>query len=555
MLKNDPPASRAPASLARRTLFKLGGLAAATAATAAAPLAARGFGSGFTHGVASGEPGPDKVMLWTRYVAEQDHYLEFQVSESQDFTNVVAGGSARASAETDWCAKAWADGLREAKWYYYRFIAPDGSTSEIGRTRTLPEGEVDRFRMAVFSCSNFGFGWFNAYAHAAEANDVDLALHLGDYLYEYQRGNYPSANDAHHERILWPENEIVTLADYRLRYATYRSDPDLRRIHQLLPMISVWDDHESANDSWKVGAQNHQPDTEGDWEVRKAIAKRVYREWMPVSNEPYARYDIGNLATLFRLDTRLEGREQQFNLTAVMAGKQSPEAVLAALAGFRDRAYLDRKRQLLGATQEAWLADGLRESRASGRIWQVLVQQVLMGSISSPPDLLEALGSKVPDFARARIVAAAAASRAGLPSNMDAWDGYPAARNRLFAAALDADARLVSLAGDSHNAWAFDLGREGEPVGIEFGVSSVTSPGLETSLGAIPPDTLAQQIVAHNRDLKWVDTSQRGYMVVELTPDNASSEFRFAETIRQRSKRLAGTKRIVGSAGTRKLSV
>lgn len=555
MLKNDPPASRAPASLARRTLFKLGGLAAATAATAAAPLAARGFGSGFTHGVASGEPGPDKVMLWTRYVAEQDHYLEFQVSESQDFTNVVAGGSARASAETDWCAKAWADGLREAKWYYYRFIAPDGSTSEIGRTRTLPEGEVDRFRMAVFSCSNFGFGWFNAYAHAAEANDVDLALHLGDYLYEYQRGNYPSANDAHHERILWPENEIVTLADYRLRYATYRSDPDLRRIHQLLPMISVWDDHESANDSWKVGAQNHQPDTEGDWEVRKAIAKRVYREWMPVSNEPYARYDIGNLATLFRLDTRLEGREQQFNLTAVMAGKQSPEAVLAALAGFRDRAYLDRKRQLLGATQEAWLADGLRESRASGRIWQVLVQQVLMGSISSPPDLLEALGSKVPDFARARIVAAAAASRAGLPSNMDAWDGYPAARNRLFAAALDADARLVSLAGDSHNAWAFDLGREGEPVGMEFGVSSVTSPGLETSLGAIPPDTLAQQIVAHNRDLKWVDTSQRGYMVVELTPDNASSEFRFAETIRQRSKRLAGTKRIVGSAGTRKLSV
>lgn len=551
MLKNAPPASPTPASLTRRTLFKLGGLAAATAA---APLAARGFGSGFTHGVASGEPGPDKVMLWTRYVAEQDVYLEFQVSESQEFTNLVAGGSARARVETDWCAKAWADGLSDGKWYYYRFVAPDGSTSEIGRTRTLPEGAVDRFRMAVFSCSNFGFGWFNAYAHAAEVNDVDLALHLGDYIYEYEQGNYPSASDSHPDRTLWPESEIVALADYRLRYATYRSDPDLRRIHQLLPMIAVWDDHESANDSWKDGAQNHQPDTEGDWEVRKAIAKRVYREWMPVSDEPYASYDIGGLATLFRLDTRLEGREQQFNLGAIMAGQQTSEAVLAALASFRDGAYANPKRQLLGAAQEAWLAEGLRESRASGRTWQVLVQQVLMGSISSPPDLLEALGSKVPDYARNRIVAAAAASRAGLPSNMDAWDGYPAARNRLCAAALEADAQLVSLAGDSHNASAFDLGREGEPVGIEFGVSSVTSPGLETSLGAIPPDTLAQQIVAHNRDLKWVDTSQRGYMVVELTPDRASSEFRFVETIGQRSKRLAEIKRIVGSAGTRKLS-
>lgn len=553
MITTNPPATpAAPPAVSRRNLFKLGGLAAVSAAS---PLVARSFGRGFTHGVASGEPGQTRVLLWSRFVAEQDTLLDWQVSDSMDFARVVSSGSTSASASRDWCVKAWADGLTPGTWYYYRFTAPDGSQSVIGRTRTLPEGQTQRFRMAVFSCSNFGFGYFNAYAHAAESNDVDLALHLGDYIYEYGAGTYPSERQAVEARALFPESEIVALADYRLRYATYRSDPDLRRIHQLMPMITVWDDHETANDSWKDGAENHQGETEGDWATRKNLAKQAYREWMPVSDEPYAEYQIGDLATLLRLDTRLEGREKQFNIGDVIQGKRTPEEIGAALVAFREGAYRAEDRELLGAAQQKWLADRLKSSRANGTQWQVLAQQVLMGELYTSPQLADALPQSAPAFIRQRVQASAIAGRAGIPANMDAWDGYPAARARVLAAGLEADANLISLAGDTHNAWGFDLGHEGENAGVEFATPGVTSPGLESYLGAIPPQDLARAVVSHNAPLKYADTSQRGYMVVELTPDAASAEFRFLAGIRQRSTRIAGTKRISTSAGSRAIAI
>ncbi len=544
------PPTRSNSAITRRGLF---GLATSSATLAASPLAARGFGSGFTHGVASGEPGPTQVLLWTRYVVGQDVMLDWQVSLDQSFAQITAEGQVSAGPERDYCAKAWAKGLNPGQWYYYRFMAPDGSQSDVGRTRTLPQGKADRFKLALFSCSNYGFGWFNAYAHAAEANDADLALHLGDYIYEYGRGTYPSADVAHPERMLWPDDEIVALADYRLRYATYRSDPDLRRIHQLLPMICVWDDHESANDSWKDGAQNHQKETEGSWELRKAVAKRVYREWMPVSDQTYAKYDVGDLATLFRLDTRLEGREEQFDIASILSGAASPEAAMAALKAFRDGDYAHPERQLLGAAQESWLARGLTSSRKGGKIWQVLVQQVLMGRLSTPPTLLDALGDSAPDYLRRRITTAAMASRVGLPANMDAWDGYPAARDRVLKAALEADANMLVLAGDTHNSWAFELDHQGHRAGIEFGTHSVTSPGLESYLGAIPSDQLAQSMVGHNAGLKFADTSQRGYMTIELTPEQAVCEFRYVETVRTRRTRLASTHRMTSRAGSHQL--
>ena len=422
--------ARPAAAITRRGLFQIGAMGAALAAS---PVTAQRPTHRFTHGVASGEPGHDRVLLWTRYVAPETTTFDWQVSENLDFTAIVSEGSATTSADTDWCAKCWADNLRPARWYYYRFIAADGTMSETGRTRTLPESGMDPFRIAVFSCSNFGFGYFNAYAHAAEVDDFELAVHLGDYIYEYKRGEYPSASAAHPDRTLWPVKEIVALADYRQRYATYRADPDLRRIHQLVPMIAMWDDHESANDSWTGGAENHQPDSEGEWEVRKAAAKRAWREWMPVSDETYARYDIGDLATLVRLDTRLEGREQPFSLGDVLAGQSTPDAIMAALATFRDGAWASPDRTLLGMAQEAWLADELRSSRSGGKRWQVIAQQVVMGRLTTPPDILDALGSDSPAYIRQRVGASAMAGRVGLPFNMDAWDGYPAARQRLFA--------------------------------------------------------------------------------------------------------------------------
>jgi alkaline phosphatase D len=554
MINTDTAAQPAPAltSLTRRSLFTLAG---ASAALAASPLAAQGFGKGFTHAVASGEPAAKSVLLWTRFVAEAETQLTWQVSETEDFTKPVAEGSVSASPARDWCAKGIAAGLMPNRWYFYRFIAPGGAASPVGRTRTLPEGKTDSFKMAVFSCSNFGFGWFNAYGHAAETNDVDLAVHLGDYIYEYGAKTYPNTGQGLAERVLAPTTEIIALTDYRLRHATYRADPDLQRLHQVLPMIAVWDDHESANDSWKDGAQNHQSATEGDWATRKAAAKQAYREWMPVSDEPYAAYQVGDLATLFRIDTRLEGRDEQLDLEKVLAGLKEPQAMMAALAKFKDGEWADPKRQLLGARQEQWLADGLAASTARKTAWQVLVQQVLIGNVKSPKALTSLLGDGLPDFVRQRLMASSMASEAGLPLNMDAWDGYPAARERVFKAALNADANLLVLAGDSHNAWAFELTQDGAKVGIELGGTSVSSPGFESYLATVKPDVLAGALVAENPQLKWADTSQRGYMMVALTPTRAVTEYRFTGGVKQRSTKLAGTKRITSEKGSGTLTV
>jgi alkaline phosphatase D len=554
MLKTDTAAQPAPSAsaLTRRGLFTLAG---ASAALASAPVAARSFGSGFTHNVASGEPSATTVLLWTRFVSDRDTALIWEISESEDFARPVASGTVIAAPGRDWCAKGIATGLMPDRWYFYRFVAPNGAISPTGRTRTLPQGPSAKFRMAVFSCSNFGFGWFNAYGHAALANDADLAVHLGDYIYEYGADNYPSPGQGVAERVLAPTTEIVALTDYRLRYATYRADPDLQRLHQLLPMIAVWDDHETANDSWKDGAQNHQPDTEGEWSVRKAAAMQAYREWMPVSDAPYAAYQVGDLATLFRLDTRLEGRDQQLDLGKVLAGQKDPQGAMEALVRFKDGAWADPDRQLLGAVQESWLAEGLKASTARGTAWQVLVQQVLVGSLRTPASLADQLSAELPDFVRQRLTAAVAASQAGLPSNMDAWDGYPAARERVFKAALNADANLLVLAGDTHNGWAFDLAHEGATVGVELGVCSVSSPGFESYLSFIKPADLTSALVAENAQLQWADTAQRGYMVVELTPTRATTEYRFVNGIRQRSAQLAGTKRITTEKGSGKLVV
>ena len=313
--------------------------------------------------------------------------------------------------------------------------------------------------------------------------------------------------------------------------------------------------HETNNKKLKNGAQNHQPDTEGSWEERLSVARRVYREWMPISDEPYASYDVGDLATLFRLDTRIEGRDEQLDLRTVLAGKSDPEAAKKALANFRDGAWADPERQLLGERQERWLGEGLAASTARGATWQVLVQQVLMGEFMIPTTLLDSMPDNLPDFLRQRFVNGAMASEAGIPANMDAWDGYPAARERAFKMALEADANLLVLAGDTHNGWAFELDLDGEKTGIEFGVQGVTSPGMESSLSMIAPSDVAAATVSANDQLKWVDSSQRGYLTVELTPTRATTEYRFVAGVKTRSTKLAGTKRISSEAGSHKLDL
>ncbi|MDQ8755640.1 alkaline phosphatase D family protein [Sphingosinicella sp. LHD-64] len=533
----------------RRSLLRLGtfGLGALAMPGAAQMMAARGF----THNVASGEPRADGVMLWTRYVpAGGAGRLDWQVSETEDFARVAAGGSVTAEAEHDFCVKPVAGGLAPGRRYFYRFVDSSGRFSPVGRTRTLPEGSTERFKLGVFSCSNLPFGWFNAYAHAAARDDIDLMVHLGDYLYEYGRSTYPSAEQALAGRVIEPAGEIVQLADYRLRYAAYRADPDLQRLHQMFPMVMMWDDHELTNNAWQNGAENHQPN-EGDWAVRKATAERVYREWMPITDNAWESYEIGDLATIFRPETRATGRSEQLDLSAALAGQQD---LGAALVAFRDGPWQDPARTILGAAQERWLGEGFARSTRAGKKWQVLAQQVIMGSVRLAPEIGGMLTPEASEQTRRTVGAGIAASRAGLPFNFDMWDGYPAARARLLRSALDANANLVVLSGDSHNAWAFDLDLDGTPAGVEFAGQSVTSPGYESYMTWVPPADLVRVTIGANPQLKWADFSRRGYLTVELTPERATGEFLFLDTIRDRSTTIAGRHAMSVTRGTNRLA-
>jgi alkaline phosphatase D len=518
-------------TLTRRSLLLtgslgLGALALPGAAAAAAGLADR---RGFTHAVASGEPAADAMLFWTRWVPAGGDAatLVLEVSESPDFARVVAGGQAVTGPWRDWTVKVTAGGLRPGTDYHYRFVAPDGSRSPVGRTRTLPGNGARAFRAAIFSCSNLGYGWFNAYGHAAARGDLDCAIHLGDYFYEYGPNHYPEDKDVVAARVPEPLAETVHLADYRLRYASYRADPDLQALHARLPMIAQWDDHESANDSWEGGAENHDARTQGDWTVRKAAAMQAYREWMPVGEAPWATYDVGDLATIFRTETRLAARTRQNTLAKVLAGHMGDPA--AALTRFRDGAWADPAATMMGTTQERWIADAMRRSVREGRRWQVVGFGTNFGTIRTPAELA---GLAAPGRYQARLEAAVLAGKLGLPANLDAWDGYPAARRRFLADVRAAGAELVIVTGDSHNAWAFDLQQDGA-AGVEFGGHSVTSPGYESSL-AVPPPALARALVGASPELRWCDTSRRGYMALTIEPERVTNEWLFVDTVRER---------------------
>ena len=483
---------------------------------------------GFTHSVASGEPGSDTMLLWTRYVPPSGDSAELRVelSETPDFTRVVTGGSQITGAWRDFTAKITVDGLKPNRRYHFRFVAPDGSFSPVGTTKTLPQGPVDRFRTATFSCSNMPYGFFNAYAHAAARDDVDLAIHLGDYFYEYKTGDYPAARDQVAGRVPLPANELLHLADYRIRYASYRSDPDLQRLHQKVPMIVQWDDHESANDSWEGGAENHQAD-EGDWNARRAASIQAYREWMPVSDEPWKAYEIGTLATLFRTETRLLARTKQPDVAPLF--KAADPA--AALKAFRDGAWMDPGVTMMGSQQESWLAHAMAQSTHAGQRWQVVGFGTIMGQTIMPQDATAWLAPDASARAKNYILAGVGAAKLGLPFNYDSWGGYPAARARFLRGAQRLGANLIVLSGDSHNAWAYDLAQDGKPAGVEFAGHSVSSPGYEAAT-ATDPKVIAATLVRGNPELKWCDTSRRGYMAMTLTPDRATNDWIMVDTIK-----------------------
>ncbi|MEM6538359.1 MAG: alkaline phosphatase D family protein [Pseudomonadota bacterium] len=536
----------------RRELLQAGwGL---TAALTTGAWGRDGQGAGFTHDVASGDPDQRSVTLWTRYVTSDPNgaSLRFEVSEDEAFRLIVARGSVSAGAATDFCFHARPADLQPGRWYFYRFVAPAGQRSPTGRTRTLPEGRVEDFRVAVMSCSNATSGWFTAYAHAAGRDDIDLILHLGDYIYESVLTRSDAVPGLAEQRGIQPPHEAITLADYRLRYASYRNDPALRLLHRRFPFVVIRDDHETANNSWKYGAKNHGL-WEGTWSKRAAAGIQAHQEWLPMRHTDYNAYQIGDLATIIRIETRNRARSKQLKVEDALGLDKTPRA---SIANFLKTQLADETRTMMGLDQERWVADSLQKSVTEGIRWQLLAQQVVMAPTRFPSSIANWFRSdrQISSQDRKRLEQVIWLAEAGMPLSLDRWDGYPAARARLFKAAGRANANLVVLTGDSHNAWAYNLHHNKVPVGVELAGQAVSSFGLDKRFSG-DPEIIARSFMESNPNLAWCDTSRRGYMVARLTRDLIENTWVFLDSTHPKNLAVTDTQTISVEYGAKRLSL
>ncbi len=527
---NEPRNDAAPVT--RRRFVHDGALLAAGLGVLGAGLSACGGGTSpegtFGHGVASGDPLADRVILWTRVTQSAAGSIEvgWELAVDALFARVVASGVATTSAASDYTVKVDAGGLQPGTSYHYRFRFLD-ELSPAGRTKTLPAGAVGQVRLAVMSCAAYPVGQFHAYADAARRGDIDAAVLLGDYIYESDLSRGLEFASRLLGRNWEPDRELITLADYRARHGFYHGDIDLKAMHAAMPVIAVWDDHDLINGIWRDGASAHDP-SKGSFSARRAAAMQAFQEWLPIRMpDPatpakiYRRFDFGNLATLHMLDARAIGRDEQASRADHLSG-----------------ATASATRQMLGAEQSAWLDAGLQTSQAT---WQLLGSQVWMARMHLPLTVLDNFREEtISDFLSAQSTPQALRSDAQrvlveqprAPFKSDTWDGYPAAREALLATARRLDKNLVVLAGDSHNAWASDLiDATGASVGVEFATPSVTSAGLELEYPRIGRQFLADAFVQMVPELRYAHTSDRGYLLVTLSPAAARADWIFVGSV------------------------
>ncbi|GAA3138419.1 alkaline phosphatase D family protein [Streptomyces rameus] len=501
----------------RRTVVKAAAAAAVLAGPLAAALPARAAtdAPAFLHGVASGDPLPDGVLLWTRVTPTPeaipgsglgpDTEVSWAVARDKAFTTVVARGSTTATAASDHTVKADIRGLAPATDYWFRFSA-GGTDSPVARTRTAPaaDADVSSLRFGVVSCANWEAGYFSAYRHLAARNDLDAWLHLGDYIYEYKSGEYGTRGKV--VRPHAPANEILTLSDYRIRHAKYKTDPDLQALHLKAPVVAIWDDHEFADNAWSGGAVNHTEGAEGTWTARQAAAKQAYFEWMPVrpaiAGTTYRRLRFGKLADLSLLDLR-SFRSQQ----------------ASTASGSVD----DPDRTLTGRAQLDWLKAGLKASDTRWRLVgnSVMISPFSFGSLSA--DLFKPLAKLL------------GLPQEGIAANTDQWDGYTDDRRELLAhLRSNAIGNTVFLTGDIHMAWANDVPVDAgtyplsASAATEFVVTSVTSDNLD-DIVKVPEGTVSAiaspVIKAANRHVHWVDTDRHGYGVLDITAERTQMDY------------------------------
>ena len=548
-------------------LFGLGGAGAAGEAMAATPRALFAGRAAFLHGVASGDPLDDRVVLWTRITAEATTApiaVLWEVASDPAFKTIVRHGQVTAISVRDYTVKVDVTGLEPATDYYYRFRylrngKPFGKGAS-GRTRTLPKGATRDVVLAVVSCALYPNGYFNAYDAIARLPRVDAVLHLGDYIYEYGAApdDYGMASPTAKTRVPDPPREILSLDDYRRRHALYKTDPALQAAHARAPWIAVWDDHETADNSWMGGAENHQPATEGDWAKRKAAGIKAYYEWMPI-REPAAgtlpeaswrRFQFGDVATLLMTETRLTARTHQLDYGQDLPVKDGKPDFAAFAVKLKDP-----DRRMMGQGQEQWLAREVDASTKAGTAWQVLGNQVVMGRVV-PPDLKATMGdaaygaflAKLPTAIAKLVEEARGLSLAGAPGNLDAWDGYPADRSRVYDIFKAGKARPIVLAGDSHAFWANELWDDAGTtrVAAEFGVTSVTSPGYGDYLPGAP---LGPAYVTRNKEVKFTDQGAKGFLLLTLEHGRATGELIAVSTILDTKYQTQVLKRFVVTPG------
>lgn len=524
-------------SIARRGLL----IAGATAAMAR-PAWAQSLAQGsFTHGVASGDPLTDGVILWTRFIGG-DGRIAWEIAEDEAFATIAARGEAQAAATSDFCVKVDARGLQPGRVYFYRFLSGSGP-SLIGRTRTAP-ADAQSLTVGLVSCANYGFGYFHAYAHLAARDDVDLVLHTGDYIYEYGHDEYPDEEQEVPGRAFDPTHEIVTLDDYYRRYQQYHTDPDLLALRAAKPISAVWDDHEITNDATSTGAQNHQRN-EGSYADRVAAASKAYFDWMPIRRPDqsaiklYRSLEWGNLARIILVDTRYIGRVRQLGYQRALGLRLLSDGAgtQAAVEEFRRTQLLDPSRTLLGAEQETWFAEQLASSKQRGQTWQVVAQQIAMGEQLVGAGAASMVSPDAHANVRRYVTVGERLGRMRMPWNLDAWDGYPAARDRFLQTCVANAANAVVLGGDSHNTWVNNLAAPGDAsrvAAIEFAGGSVTSPGLEQAMTAAAPGAREAMMKSANPHLAWCDVSNRGYGVLKFTASACEAEWLAFASVRER---------------------
>ena len=472
----------------------------------------------FYHGVASGDPLENKVIIWTRVTPEKtlsEISVKWKISESKDFNEIINEGVFITNNERDYTVKVDVDKLSPGKTYFYKFEAL-GKESMVGRTKTISDS-TSSLKIAAISCSDYQRGFFNAYGSLAD-EDLDAVIHLGDYIYEYKSRDY---SNGIFKRLHLPDKEIVSLTDYRTRHSQYKLDPDLISAHSSHPFILIWDDHETANNTYKDGAENHQEEKEGNFNERISFALQAYYEWQPIRENqmPYRKFTFGSLADLIILEERLEGRTKQ-------------------ASSLQDSSLFESDRTMLGEVQLNWFLNNLSDNSTQ---WKIIGNQVIFSYLNYGR----------PDF----------------NINLDSWDGYPVERQRIADHIVSNNINdVVFITGDTHQSWAFEVNHiplESDfpikPYALEFGTPSINSGNSDERFSNVP----LQNLIDHenyitdesiNPHLKYTNTRDHGYLILDFNRDKVQATWKYVKTLIRRDKSIKETIQIESDSKSNKLN-